>query len=693
MQKPTSSSATQVVIKPVGARDEQLLAAIVELGDRFNKTLGFMPPAAYAQAAAENRLLAAMAGRKLVGYTLFSLPRQQIRLTHLCVDPDSRGQGIGRLLVDEISARHHDRSGIVLKCRKDYGYDAMWRQLGFEARNEVDGRGKDRKPLVVWSRDHNHPHLFSDLESTALLSVAMDCNVFADLHSSGERHGAQESRTLTSDWLAGLVDLAVLPQLKAEIGKITDSAERRRQLQATHGYTEPSVSRNDADRLIEELRSAVQAHIGDKRQLSQNDLRDLRYVAESSASGILFLVTRDEFLASLSDIAMSVCQVRILRPSDIVLHVDELTRAQVYQPGDLLGTSLTVQSIPAGQEQGHLVFLNKAAGERRNGFVAELRRLATHPARWVRQQVVDAEGTIAAIYGYGVRDGQLVVPLLRVLDGHPMHQTLARQILFRLRDHCRRSGVRLLSLTDSHLQPSVRIAAGEDGFREHDKALVTLVLDVCAEAQTVDEQAQSAAALIGLQVSAVPAAMPAAAAAALERAWWPAKITDSQLPCFLVPIQPLWSSDLFGVPSALTPRADHLGISREHVYYRAARSHGEKVPARILWYASSDKNQSVSAVIACSSFDTTVVDTGRSLYNRFRHLGVWGLDDILRACGDRGQARALLFSDTEIFPRPVGLHKVQSLAAQRGHPLGVQSIFALTPDLFSAIYQEGQPAQ
>ncbi|MEU1316169.1 GNAT family N-acetyltransferase [Streptomyces tibetensis] len=528
MQKPKSSSATQVLIKLVGARDELVLAAIVELGDRFNKTLGFMPPAAYVQAAEENRLLAAMAGRKLVGYTLFSLPRQQIRLTHLCVDPDSRGQGIARLLVDEISARHHDRSGIVLKCRKDYGYDAMWRQLGFEARNEVDGRGKDRKPLVVWSRDHDHPHLFSDLESTALLTVAMDCNVFADLHSSGERHGAEESRTLTSDWLAGLVDLAVLPQLKAEIGKITNAAERRRQLQATHGYAEPSVSRSEADRLFAELRSAVQIHIGDRRQLSENDLRDLRYVAESSASGILFLVTRDGFLASLSDIAMSVCQVRILRPSDIVLHVDELTRAQVYQPGDLLGTSLTVRAVPAGQEQGQLAFLNKAGGERRNDFVAELRRLAAHPARWVRQQVIDAEGTVAAIYGYGVRDGQLVVPLLRALDGHPMHQTLARQILFRLRDHCRRSGVRLLSLTDRRLQPSVRIAAREDGFREHDGTLVTLVLDVCADARTVDEQAQSAAALVGLQIPAVPAAMPAAAAAALERAWWPAKITDSQ---------------------------------------------------------------------------------------------------------------------------------------------------------------------
>ncbi|WP_406410561.1 GNAT family N-acetyltransferase [Streptomyces halstedii] len=693
MQKRESSSATQALIRAVGPRDEQLLAGIVRLGDRFNKTLGFMPPAAYAEAAAENRLLAAMVGRKLVGYTLFSLPRQQIRLTHLCVDPGSRGQGIGRLLVDEISARHHDRSGIVLKCRKDYGYDAMWRQLGFEARNEVDGRSKARKPLVVWSRDHGHPHLFSDLESTALLSVAMDCNVFADLHSSGERHGARESRTLTSDWLAGLVDLAVLPQLKAEIGEIGDSTERRRQLQAIHNYTEPSVSRNDADRLIDELRSEVQAHLGDKRQLSQSDLRDLRYVAESSAGGILFLVTRDEFLASLSDIAMSVCQVRILKPSDIVLHVDELTRAQVYQPGDLLGTSLTVQAVSAGQEQAQLAFLNEASGERRNDFAAELRRLAAHPARWVRLQVVDAEGTVAATYSYGVRDGRLVVPLLRVLDGHPMHQTLARQILFRLRDHCRDSGVRLLSLTDSHLQPSVRIAAGEDGFRDHDKALVTLVLDVCADAHTVNEQAQAVAAFIGLQVPAVSAAMPAAVATALERAWWPVKITDSQLPCFLVPIQPMWSSDLFGVPSALIPRDDHLGVSREHVYYRAARSRGEKVPARILWYASSDKNQSISAVIACSRFDATVVDTGGSLYNRFRHLGVWGLDDILRACGARGQARALLFSDTEIFPRPVGLHKVQSLAAQRGHRLGVQSVFEISPDLFSAIYQEGRPAQ
>ena len=46
--------------------------------------------------------------------------------------------------------------------------------------------------------------------------------------------------------------------------------------------------------------------------------------------------------------------------------------------------------------------------------------------------------------------------------------------------------------------------------------------------------------------------MPAQVAAELERQWWPAKILDSQLPTFMIPIQPRYASDLLGTPSTLS---------------------------------------------------------------------------------------------------------------------------------------------
>ncbi|GAA2919643.1 MULTISPECIES: GNAT family N-acetyltransferase [Streptomyces] len=212
--------------------DEQLLAAVIDLGNRNRRTLGFLPRAAFGQAAETGTLLAAVEGTRLAGYALYGLPADRIRLTHLCVEDVYRGQGVNQRLVEAISSRHADRLGILLKCRKNYGLDKMWTRLGFQPRTEVDGLGGTREPLVVWWRSHGHPELFTDLEPTALVTAAMDCNVFADLHSSYQRNGSEETKALAAEWLAGLLELVVLPQLVDEIHDIDQAAERRTQLNA-----------------------------------------------------------------------------------------------------------------------------------------------------------------------------------------------------------------------------------------------------------------------------------------------------------------------------------------------------------------------------------------------------------------------------------------------------------------------------
>lgn len=623
MQISEATSGAAIRISSVSPQNTELMASIVALGDRFRSKLGFLPPAVYQQAAEENRLLAAVAGSDLVGYALYGLPGQRIRLTHLCVDPSRRRGGVARLLVDEITHRHQDRLGIILRCRKDYGYEQMWLKLGFEPRDEVDGRGKDPKPLVVWWRDHGHADLFTDLESRALLTVAMDCNVFADLHAANNRNGSQETQALGAEWLTGLVELVVLPELVAEIGKIPDQTERRSQLRVSTTYKRPRSDRQLADQFVPELIAAARERLGIKLPAKPNDLSDLRYVAEAGAAGVPYVVTRDDNFLRLSEVAAQVCNVRILRPSDVVLHLDELRRAQLYQPGRLLGTSYTTRAVAAGREQEQLIFLDKPGGERLNAFTSRLRELAAQPAKWERQQIVDDQGQLFATYCHGVGQGQLQVPLLRVIDEH----------------------------------------------------------------------AAALASQLGLELPRLQAPLPAAAASAVERAWWPLKITDAELPTFLVPIKPKYAYDLFGVPEGLVARNDRLGLSREHVYYRSARSSGERVPARILWYASTDPTLTLSSVIACSRFDATVVDGIPELHHRYQHLGVWNLADILKHCEGHDQARAIRFSDTEIFPKFVPLKRLKQLARHQSHTLNVQSVFKISSALFQAIYEEGRSAR
>ncbi|MCX4920101.1 GNAT family N-acetyltransferase [Streptomyces sp. NBC_00687] len=683
--------AGDVQITAVDAADEILLAAIISLGDRNRKTLGFLPHAVFRQAAKTGTLLAAVEGGLLAGYALYGLPGDRVRLAHLCVDDSYRGQGVNGKLIDAVSERHADRLGIMLKCRKNYGLEKMWTRLGFQMRTEVAGRGDAREPLVVWWRSHGHPDLFTDVESPALVTAAMDCNVFADLHSSLDRNGALETKALTANWLVDLIELVVLPQLVTEIHNGRHAAERKVQIHALMRYKQPALAQIDQDQMLRQLIEAAWEDLGVELPRTANDHADLAYVVQAHAAGVQLLVTRDEGLIALSPVAEKVCGVRILGPTDSVLAIDELTRTQAYQPGRLLGTALSTTAVAAGQEQQQLVFLNKPGGEKQSAFKKRLRDFAAQPGQWLRQQITDQDGRLLATYCYESRGGELHVPLLRVDEQHPLGATLARQLLFLLRQCCRDLGVEIIRLSDPHPQRAVLAAAEEDAFRPAgDSSLVALVLDRITETRALDAHVASLAKQLGLTLPPLTTPLPAAAASAVEHAWWPVKITDAQLPTFLVPVQPRWSYELFGYPEGLLARDHNLGLSREHVYYRAPLPRGETAPARILWYASSDDTMGVSAVFACSRLEQCVTDDGERLYRQFKHLGVYRRKDVLeKSAKYAGRAMALRFSDTAMFPSTVPLRRLVQLGTRYGQKVNVQSVFKISPDLFRALYEEG----
>jgi hypothetical protein len=184
--------------------------------------------------------------------------------------------------------------------------------------------------------------------------------------------------------------------------------------------------------------------------------------------------------------------------------------------------------------------------------------------------------------------------------------------------------------------------------------------------------------------------MLAVAAAELERIWWPAKITDSGLPTYLVPIQQAFSVDLLGVPHAFV-RDDALGLAREHVYYRSPKGPRIQAPARLLWYISGS-GPGVAyqpGVVACSQLDSVDTGTPDELHSRYRHLGVWDLGKILQASRD-DQVQALRFTNTEQLAH-IPLPRLRRIAAAHGHRAGhPQGPQRLSADLFAALYREGR---
>ncbi|MEU2988866.1 GNAT family N-acetyltransferase [Micromonospora aurantiaca] len=505
---------------------ESDINAAVEIGNRASSTLGFLPIAEYRAAAARGNLLLARLDGEVVGYALYALARSRVRLTHLCVDRKVRGLGIARRLVEQISGSHSDYLGIQVRCRHDYDLGEMWIKLGFSQMSEKPGRSKAGHMLVNWWRDHGHPTLFTRPSEGVLVRAAVDLNILRDL-ADPDRPDTRDARALVDDQITDRLELVRTGALDAEINSIKGVLRARCTAQAqrmTHVRADSVRGREVRSQLV----AATRAKAADYPRSPQDEF-DLRHVTDAIAADLNLFITRDEDLARLfRDVAEQQFALRIMHPSDVVIHLDELVRAEAYRPAALLDTAFGRQLLGLSHDVGLQGLANTRNGERPRDFRRLLRDLAL--AHRERTGLFGPDNTLVAAFSAYGEGAELVVPLARVAD-HPLSDTLARQLLFLLRQQAREMKLGVIRLADGHASEPVRLAALNDGFRMLGDNLYSYALDACDTAERVSHRAVLAARAVGLpEPPQLRSGMPAAAAAEVERTWWPAKIVDSEIP-------------------------------------------------------------------------------------------------------------------------------------------------------------------
>lgn len=682
-------ASTKPRLVVVGPGDQEFIDGAIALGNQNSKTLGFLPHAVYKEAAAAGTLIALVVDTAVVAYALYTLPRQCVRLWQLCVSKEFRGHGHARLLIETISERHGDRTGISLLCRSDYSENKMWPHLRFKPTGTTPGHGHDRMELTAWWLDHGHPDLFSASDPYAPLKVMIDLNVFADIESGYVRSKNQESKALADITLADQLELVISTELHTEIQRLPSGSERERQLQATRNYRTIRSDARAIDRAAQWITSQVSAAGGPDLSTNTGDISDVRHLAEAYLSGVTVLSTRDEQFIEWSAHVVSDTEVRVMLPSDVILHVDELARAQEYQPAQLEQTQYTLRRVASRAEADLLPFLRVEQGERKADYLALVRGMLAQGHRIEPIVLRDPSGAPIALCITNVDEDSLLVQILRI-NSRRLEDTVVRQMLFYIRKQAVASGLSIMRICDPHLSLSIVQAMREDGFIPHENSWIGFAVPACGNAVKVDLALSRAGSLVGLNLQQLRPELSAPIAADLERRLWPAKIIDSKLPSFLIPIKPEFSTELFGIPPSLMLRSDTLGISREHVYYRSPRPNRETAPARLLWYGSgADKRSGLTAVIGCSRLEQVIVAKPADLHRQFRHLGVWKQERITAAAAG-GRARCLRFADTEIFSTPVPLRRLRDLGRRYQTNLILQSPQKIPSDLFAAIYEEGQ---
>lgn len=684
------------------------LDTLMQLANTNSATLGFLPYGAFRRLADEGLILACITPETgCIGYLLYDISGYKVKLRHLCIAEQWRGEGAAKALIKYLKNKTYHLQGIQASCRRDYNLRGMWAALGFIAVHERLGRRKERSILTEWWLDYGHPNLLTSLTQQVTASkvcAAIDANIFydiADEETSDE--DSKESKVLLADWLEPELELCLTEEIKNEIDRNKNSRKRTELRRITSQFTLLSCSQEAFNN------TCIRLHKVFPSALTESDASDLRQLARviSSDTKISFFVTRDKrLLEEVEEKIYAEFGLIIIHPIDLILRLDELCRETNYQPIRLAGTSIERKRVQSGEQDALItLFLDYAQGENKINFQRKLRQALSDLNHFECFTVGRKEADPIALIVYDRSNAnELIIPILRFKDTQ-FTPTLLRHCIFECFSKAANEDRWFTRINETNLEPQTILALQEDSFLEttegwlranlkmaESSASLSVYLSHLCEVKGRYESFLSLVEALGNQSLVNNSEL----AANIERILYPAKIIDAEIPSFIIPIRAWWAKDLFDKELAeeiLWGAKEELALRREVVYYRSKQaSGGLEAPGRILWYVSkSGGNSSYStlgAVRACSRLDEIVIGKPIDLHKRFRRLGIYSFDDVLKTAKndfDR-EIMAIRFSDTELFEKPIELRKIEQILERK---ISVRAPYKLTSKDFTMLYNSG----
>jgi GNAT superfamily N-acetyltransferase/predicted nucleic acid-binding protein len=658
------------------------------------KTLGFFPKGAFEEHAKLRQIIVALeSDGNCLGYLLYRVARGRASIVHLCVADAARGRGVARLLVDRLKQESKSLEGIGLYCRRDYEATHLWSKLGFEAAHAKAGRGKEVAELTFWWFSHGHKDLFSRVAEPDPVRqrVVIDANVFYDLHTR-ETPESEDSKALLADWVQASIKLVVTKELRNEIVKGGDEERRKHNRAAATRYTTLTADDPTFQRLCTELRPRF------PESVTLRDEADLRQVAYAIAGGAPFFVTRDEVLVERCEPLYQSHGLMVLLPAELINHLDSIEREGDYRPARIAGSRLKNALLKAETLDAAVADF-KMPEEREGDFKKIVLHCLTQP------KVMDVQVITDNLNGHVVlgvmdrqRPGILTVPVLRH-SRHPMAATMFRNFLRACLAAAADEQRSIVTVIETRLADTDKNILNEFGFALCGDVWVKIALrsvgnlDLIRKAVTDLRLDSNLALAKQTALNAINTAAElgdAVACAAIERQLWPAKVTESDVPTFIVSIKPKWAQHFFdaelGSQLLFGLREDlHLGV--EGVYYRSVENNNLTVPGRVLWYVSKDTGDGSMSIKACSQLEEVVVGKPKELFRRFQRLGVYEWRDVFDAANGKisNDIVAFRFRMTERFRQPIGMDTLDSLGI-RGPFMSPRKI---SDSQFASIYTKG----
>lgn len=272
------------------------LETVIKLAEANKKTLGFLPYSVFSQKADQGNIFVCIkANIGCVGYLMYYVSDNgnRVKLTHVCVDKDYRNQGITKKLIQELKAKNRNSKEIILSCRRDYQLNNFWTSLGFVAVDERPGKSKKGSILTEFRLDCGYPTLLTLITQKTLdkkLGVVIDANIFYDLANDNDLdEDSKASKALMADWVQSELELCLTNEIKNEIDRNTNEAERKKLKSLANNFTFIPFQLEKFQQYREQLRPIFPP------KMKHSDISDLHQLARvlGSDKKISYFVTRD----------------------------------------------------------------------------------------------------------------------------------------------------------------------------------------------------------------------------------------------------------------------------------------------------------------------------------------------------------------------------------------------------------------
>lgn len=673
-----------------------LYPAVKKLGRKYASTLGFMPEGGFDDYATRKCIIIASEGDELLGYLMFRQTNRhgRVAIVHLAIDEQYRHNGIHIKLLDALREHFQDSGvqGMVLNCRKDYEVaSTMWANYGFIAKGTKRSRSLETHYLTTWWYAFQHRDLFTiAYEENTKVRALMDLNVIVKLREAEKGvvklDAKEDPRCLLADWLVGETDLCYAPELFNEINR-DKNLDRMKEtnIYVTGAFTQAMVDAEKMKEIATELKEILPGS-------SDNTKSDRKQVASCIAAEIPYFLTYDEDVIKRKGEIKAKYNVEIYTPQEFLLKIDQLLHSEDYAPVLLRGvafhtmTKLDAQSIQKNVSAFNLIGKREKKIDFENVVMGCLNAGG-------ELYTVNAQKNILAFYGLKVTPDMTAIHFLRISEG-PLKGSLLCQIVTNTLQECVAGGKRKIVVMERCLDDDQKDALLRYGFlTEEGGSFVKHIRNEVIKQSEIEDMLRSEGLELENEIWSKEQMVR------MELSFFPLKIRTLDIPCYIIPIKQYWAGQLFdcvisgeslfgAIPSKLW--------SIENVYYRHTRPITEEAPARILWYVSGGGKMGThkKMIVGCSYLTEVHTGKGQDLFRRFKRYGIYEWEHIYDLCGREKDEniRALKFSHTELFKRPVLYDEVQQVLAQNGFktPNTFAGPMLVSKEVFFDIYEMGR---